>query len=305
MKKGFSCKKSVMALMSILLCVMLFACSATQSADSNAKDAENVSIDEVLLSGKWIEVMQDNGAVLRFFDDGTGVFQSTIDLSSTWHVSQNTVVISFNIGEKMMTNDFHFIEDDGIYILKADSGSATYALEKDYDVAVTRYKVETTTSAEVETEATEEVSEKETVVTIRRGQTITAKDFTFTLNNVEFSYDVKPEDTSGYYSSYPAESGEVYIHIDGTYYNSSKRDVAIRDLFTPTADFDDGYIYEGFAVVDEGDDFTWVSSYIVCTPLSSCHYHGLISCPEKVANSTAPLFVTFTIDGTTYRYNIR
>ena len=304
MKTKCNCKKLVSLLMTFLLSLSLFACASAPSSNQTAKTTENLSIEEILLSGKWIEVQGSLDAALRFFDNGTGIFQSSTDLNTTWHVAQNTVVLSYDVYGTMVSNDFEFKQDDGLYILVATSGSATYALEKDYDVAVTRYKVETT-SEESETDATEEVSEKETVVTIRRGQTITAKDFTFTLNNVEFSYDVKPEDTSGYYSSYPAESGEVYIHIDGTYYNSSKRDVAIRDLFTPTADFDDGYIYEGFAVVDEGDDFTWVSSYIVCTPLSSCHYHGLISCPEKVANSTAPLFVTFTIDGTTYRYDIR
>lgn len=297
-------RKFLIVLMPILMVFSLFACTSNSATTKITQSSEMVSIKDVLLSGKWIEVMQDDGAALRFFDDGTGLFQSSTDLTTTWHVSQDTVVLSYSIGEKLLSGDFYFTEDSGLYILKADSGLAIYALEKDYAEAVSRYKTEETTNT-INTEETEEALQQNTTKTIVKGQTINAKDFTFTLKNVELSYDVKPEDTSGYYRSYPAESGMVYIHIDGTYYNSSKRDVAVRDLFVPSADFDNGYKYNGFAVVDEGDGFTWVSNYIVCTPLNSCHYHGLISCPEKVANSSAPLFVTFEIDGITYRYNIR
>lgn len=144
-------------------------------------------------------------------------------------------------------------------------------------------------------------------VTISLGETIVTPDYEFTLNNVELTYELKPSNTSSVYTSYPAESGKVYIHIDGSYFNTSKRDVCIRDLFVPTADYNNGYTYTGFVVVDDGDNsFDWVSSYVVCTPLETCHYHGLIECPEAVDNSTAPLYVTFTLaDGVTYRYDIR
>lgn len=144
-------------------------------------------------------------------------------------------------------------------------------------------------------------------VTIQPGQTIVTPDYEFTLNKVELTYEVKPSNTSGVYTSYPAEDGKVYIHIDGHYYNTSKRDVCIRDLFVPAADYDNGYTYTGFAIVDDGDNgFDWVSSYVICTPLETCHYHGLIECPEAVDNSEKPLYVIFTLaDGVTYRYDIR
>ena len=139
------------------------------------------------------------------------------------------------------------------------------------------------------------------------GQTIKTNDYEFTLNNIELTYELKPKNTSSFYTSYPAESGKVYIHIDGTYLNTSKRDICIRDLFVPKAEYDDGYKYDGFVVIDDGDTrFDWVSSYVACTPLTSCHYHGLIECPEIVDTSTKPLFVLLTMaDGITYRYDIR
>ncbi len=59
-------------------------------------------------------------------------------------------------------------------------------------------------------------------------------------------------------------------------------------------------------MTDDGDTaFTWVNSYVVCTPLETCHYHGLVECPEVVDGSDASLIVHFEIDGTTYQYTIR
>lgn len=144
------------------------------------------------------------------------------------------------------------------------------------------------------------------VKTIDIGDVIETEDFTFTLNHVELTYELKPRNTNGVYSSYTAESGKVYIHVDGDYYNKSKRDICIRDLFAPSADYDNGYTYNGFVVTDKDDNsFTWASSYVVCTPLETCHYHGLIECPKVVDGSDSSLVVYLTIGGTTYQYTIR
>lgn len=139
------------------------------------------------------------------------------------------------------------------------------------------------------------------------GDTISTDNYDFTLSNVEIIYELKPANTSSVYTSYTASDGKVYIHVDGQYYNKSKKDVCIRDLFTPVAEYDDGYTYDGFVVVDKGDNsFNWVSSYVICTPLETCHYHGLIECPEVVGESDAPLFITLTLaDGNIYRFDIR
>ena len=140
---------------------------------------------------------------------------------------------------------------------------------------------------------------------INIGDVIKTDDFEFTLNNVDFTQEVLPPDTSGYYRSYEAEAGKVYLHIKGSYYNKSKKDICIRDLFIPTADYNNGYTYKGFVVVDDGNSFTWASSYIVCNPLSTCIYNGIIECPAEVQDSQSPLNVTFTAGGTKYKYTIR
>ena len=152
---------------------------------------------------------------------------------------------------------------------------------------------------------TQESVKKDETKGITLGDKISTNDFDFTLNNVELTYTVNPEDTSSVYSSYDADSGKIFVHVDGSYYNKSKKDICVRDLFAPTVEYDDGYSYEGFVAVDDGNSFTWAQSYIVCNPLATCHYHGIIECPEVVSQSNAPLKVLITINGTKYEYSIR
>lgn len=155
-------------------------------------------------------------------------------------------------------------------------------------------------------EAETEPVQADDYTSIILGETISTDSFDFTVNNVELTYELKPRNTSSVYVSYPAEEGKVYIHIDGEYLNKSKRDICIRDLPVPHADYNGGYCYEGFVVVDDGDNrFDWVSSYVVAEPLTTCHYHGLIECPVIVDETGDPLFITIDINGTTYRYDIR
>lgn len=157
-----------------------------------------------------------------------------------------------------------------------------------------------------ETIADEPTSAEPTSRVINIGDVISTEDFEFTLNNVELTYELKPRNTSSVYTSYEAPDGKVYIHVDGYYYNKAKKDVCIRDLFTPTADYDNGYTYDGFAVVDKDDNsFTWASSYVICTPLETCHYHGLIECPKVIDGSETSLVIYMEIGGETYTYTIR
>lgn len=192
---------------------------------------------------------------------------------------------------------------------KSDSKKQTMEIDVSSIISATAEPAEDKQSTEAESKDESDESEaaenKDVAKPIAIGEKIETADFDFTLNKVELTYEVTPEDTSSVYSSYEAESGKVFVHVDGSYYNKSKRDACIRDLFVPTANYDNGYIYEGFAAVDNGNKFDWVSSYVICTPLETCHYHGIIECPEVVATTAAPLKVNFEIDGTVYEAIIR
>lgn len=154
-------------------------------------------------------------------------------------------------------------------------------------------------------ETTKAATEAKKTIELKKDEKIKTDDFDFTLKNVELTYEVMPSDTSSVYSSYEAEDGKIYLDISGTYYNSSKKNVCIRDLPKFNAEYSDGYNYKGVVVVDTGNDFDWVSSYIICEPLNTCKYHCLIELPEAVENSEEPLKVTVNLGGTDYVYKVR
>ena len=137
------------------------------------------------------------------------------------------------------------------------------------------------------------------------GDTISTDYFDFTLNKVEFSYEVKPENTSGYYRYYPANNGRVYLHIDAKFFSKAKRTMTLKELPVASANYDDGYIYDGFVIVDNDDRFFENSSSEVCVPLADCHYHCLIECPDSIETSEGSLECFIKLGDTVYRYIVR
>ena len=108
------------------------------------------------------------------------------------------------------------------------------------------------------------------------------------------------------YTSYPAESGKVYVHVDADVKNTMQRDLRIEELFKTTVLYDGKYNYTGFPIVTDGDNrFDWVSSYVAATPLETCLAHGLVECPVEVDESGKPITVFIEINGTVYEYNLR
>ena len=163
-----------------------------------------------------------------------------------------------------------------------------------------------TTAAAVTTAAAGTTEAKEDTKPIKLGETVETNDFKYTINSVDFTYDIEPSDTSGYYRHYEAGSGKVFIRIEATYYNRSKRDVCIRDLPKLTADYDNGYTYSGQSVVDDGDGtWTWGDSYVVCEPLNTCNVTGMIECAEVVESSSSPLKILITLGSDVYEYVVR
>lgn len=139
------------------------------------------------------------------------------------------------------------------------------------------------------------------------GDVIVSNKMEVTINRVDFSYDVVPDDTSSFYTHYEADGGEVYIHIDTDVKNLSKKDLDCDEILTVKADYDDGFTYRGFAIVEDSmTGFTYASITTV-DPLKTQGVHFLISCPEEVIESDKPLFIELKLDGTSevYRHTIR
>ena len=141
---------------------------------------------------------------------------------------------------------------------------------------------------------------------ITPGQTVTSKDFEFTVNKVVFSHKVEPDVKPSYYRYYDAESGHVYIYVNAKVKNLQQSSVESDEIYSVTADYDNGYTYSGFNIVNDSDgDFTY-ANITSLDPLQTNGVHCLIDCPEEVETSEKPLVLTFQFkDGSKYIYKMR
>lgn len=141
---------------------------------------------------------------------------------------------------------------------------------------------------------------------ITEGQTITNNMYEFTLNKVEISHDVMPDNPPDFYSHYTAKPGQVYIYVNASVKNLQKQGIECDEIYSVTADYNEGYTYSGFNIITDTDgNFTYASINSI-DPLQTLGVHCLIDCPEEVETSTDPLFLTITFkDGSQYKYTIR
>ena len=202
--------------------------------------------------------------------------------------------------------------------IAAEFETATFTIgwKNDMSIPVTVYNVDGTQTVELDqryaltagpgaAESAEAIPEEE-YNWISLGQTIYTNDYEFTLLNVEMTYEVLPPNTSSVYSSYAAESGKVFVHVEADVKNIMQRDIRIDELFTAGAYYDWKYPYEGQTVVNDGDNrFDWVGSYVAATPLETCRAHSIIECPVEVDTSGNSVMVNIQIGDETYYYTLR
>lgn len=160
-----------------------------------------------------------------------------------------------------------------------------------------------TGSESAESDQPEENSKSEEIAI---GDTITTDEYEFTLENVDLTYELLPSDTSSVYASYPADQGKVYVHVAAKLKNLMKRDIRIDETFRVKALYSDNYTYDGFVIVDTGNNFDWVGSYSAAAPLETAKIHGLVECPVEVDSTDEKLVVVIKMSNNTeYQYTIR
>lgn len=155
------------------------------------------------------------------------------------------------------------------------------------------------TTEQQEVESTEETtkSNKKEIEKISIGETITTDSFEFTLNKVELTYDAKPDNPPTYYSHYPADNGQVYIYVNASVKNLKKQGILCDEIYSVTANYNDGYEYNGFNIVtDTSGNFTY-ANITSLDPLQTLGVHYLIDCPEEVETSDNSLVLTIELNG--------
>ena len=150
------------------------------------------------------------------------------------------------------------------------------------------------------------VNQQENIVqSVNAGDKIITDYMEIKINSVELTYDVLPDDTSGFYTHYAADAGKVYISVDASVTNKAKQNLACDEIGKIVADYNNGYTYRGFVVVkDSNTGFTYANITSI-DPLETKGIKWLIECPEEVETSSNPLFLEFTINSGKYKLVIR
>ena len=143
------------------------------------------------------------------------------------------------------------------------------------------------------------------VKSISISETLTTSRYEITFNKIEFSYDVMPDNTSGFYTHYAADSGKVYIHVDTDVKNTQKQQLKCDDILKVEVEYNDGYKYSSNTVPEDSTTGFTYANITSIDPLETLGIHFLASCPEEVETSDNPVKVIFSIDGQDYEYVIR
>ncbi len=144
------------------------------------------------------------------------------------------------------------------------------------------------------------------IADITIGQTVSSDKLDFTLNKVNFSYKVEPDNPPSWYTYYDAPENQVYIYINAKVKNKQKQAIEADEVYSVTVDYDGGYTYRGFNIADDTDgDFTYANITSV-EPLQTLGVHCLVACPEEIETSDKPIILTITLkDGSKYKYQMR
>lgn len=151
----------------------------------------------------------------------------------------------------------------------------------------------------------DDVSKKGNIEIIKVGDVITTDRMEITIKTIEFSYDVLPDDTSGFHTHYPVDSGNVYIHVDTDVKNLQKQNLECNDIMAIKADYNNGFTYDSRPVPeDESSGFTYANITSI-KPLGTLGVRFLIECPQEVEETDNPLTLLFNVDKQNFEYVVR
>lgn len=140
---------------------------------------------------------------------------------------------------------------------------------------------------------------------IKEGDTIKTDRMEIKIKKIEFSYNVLPDNTDGFYTHHPAETGHVYIHIDTDIKNIQKQILNCDDIMVVEANYNDEFTYSSFAVPEDASTGFTYANITSIDPLQTLGVRFLIDCPQEVEETDNPLFLIFNVDKQKYKYIIR
>lgn len=301
-------KKIFSLVLALIMCLSLAACGGKDSSDGGNDNKSNGSSslsDNKETEKKAVEYFKECSSLPT--PDSVADFKKTGSSTTTSGGSVKEIKYSYMSEDGKSEYDNYIVYLKSLSFQVKDKGEEGVLITEN-KIGIATIKCDDTDGFKMDVFIIPEAKrvEDKDIVIVGVGDTIKTENFEYTIEDAEFTYEVLPPNTSSVYSSYPAAQGKVYLHLDGKLKNLMKRDIRIDETFSAIAIYGDGYVYDGFVIVEDDNRFDWVSSYSAGAPLETRGVHALIEMPAEVENTDENVIISLkTLDGGTYQLNYR
>lgn len=145
------------------------------------------------------------------------------------------------------------------------------------------------------------------LINITLGQTAEEENYTFTLTGIEWSKEIYPSDTSGYYKYYQEQPNKTYCVVKGTFKNTGANDFDLKNTSLEFKNMNGKYNFTGspsFEYVSYG--IPGIGNIYSIEPLTEVPLYLYASISDEVANNFTGGTMTWTFrDGNTYSLNFQ
>lgn len=143
---------------------------------------------------------------------------------------------------------------------------------------------------------------------LKKGDVLKAKDMKITFERAELTYKILPRDTSGYYTYYSADSGEVFFDMVFKIKNTGERDLYLSEIVSEmNVEYANKYNYDSFSVfyIEEDGSISNVYDWDTVEPLRTTTIHVSVDLPQKVTKNKKSIVSTLWIAGKEKKYVFR
>ena len=142
--------------------------------------------------------------------------------------------------------------------------------------------------------------------TLRIGETKEVNGIEFTIKDINFTYDVLPDDTSSAYTHYAASQGQVYLQVITNVKNNNKQLLPCDSIYKASLDYNNGYTYSSFVIPQEedGQSFSYANIESI-SPLQTRQLRILYDLPEEIESSDKPIKLSIKVGDENFTYNYR
>ena len=159
-----------------------------------------------------------------------------------------------------------------------------------------------------EEEAKRKAEEAEAAKQLTSGKVIETTNAEITFVDAKFSTKVEPDDTSGSYLYYTADSDEIFLDLKFKVKYTGKYGLRLEGLVSNVlAQYGDGYTYQTYNCfwAENPEDISNVYSWDELDPLKTTTFHLAVNLPREVVDRQESLRVTFKIAGQEQILNFR